>query len=148
MKKSNKHTEETDNDSDKEPEESEESDIDSNKDIKPDKKKTGKGNFVMTEARLTQLALAREKARLLRLQINESKTVPLKKEKGKSKLEIKLDKLKMDQTDIEEVEEPLVDLHKTIRQKPKPNQIQPVEIVEIVEPILTSIRKIGKYYFI
>jgi hypothetical protein len=99
MKKSNKEIEdsdkEIDNDSDKDLEENTEEEA-LEEDIKPVKKKTGKGNFVMTEARLTQLALAREKAAQLRKQINESKTVPLKKEKGKTKLEIKLEKLKMD----------------------------------------------------
>ena len=180
MKKSNKQTEESDKeidtDSEKDLEEKEEEDIQP-----PVKKKTGKGNFVMTEARLTQLALAREKASQLRKQINESKTVPLKKEKKPSKLEIKLEKLKMDtlsantfdqkEEDIEEKkeiekekepieEEPIVDLHKTIRPKPKQNQIQPVEIVEpivskpveiVIEPVLKkepSIRKIGKFYYI
>jgi hypothetical protein len=145
--------------------------------IQPPVKK-GKGNHgPMSEVRLHNLSLAREKAAQLRKQINEAKPVPLKKEKKPSKLEIKLEKLKMEETkteiDIEEekeeekekekepIEEPIVDLHKTIRPKPKPvEKIEPAEIVQpivpkpveiLAEPVLKkepSIRKIGKFYYI
>ena len=97
-------------------------------DIKPPVKK-GKGNHVMTEARLSQLALARSKAALLRTQINESKGEPVKKEPKKSKLQLKLENLQMNKNKPEADVEPNepIDLRKTIRKV-----IQPLEHEEPV----------------
>jgi hypothetical protein len=105
--------------------------------------------------------LARERASLLRAQINEAKSIPLKKPKKTSKLQLELQELQKQKqyNDIEEStqlqqlqknniieekieeEEKVLDLHKTIKQKPKldlsktiRNNVEPPIIVNNEKP--------------
>jgi hypothetical protein len=131
---------------------------------------------VMTEARLSQLKVARERFSSLRKQLNESKP-PLKdKPKKMTKLELQIENLKLKnnisndkdvlQHETVSVSE-TIDLHKTIRAKPEIKNAKTTTYVQEIEPLheptqepepkqepkleilkQNSIQKIGKFYYI
>jgi transposase len=122
--------------------------------IEPPKK--AKTKHVMTEARLSQLKFARERAYELRKQLKETNPPKKPKEPKKSKLELKIENQKLkelfalpvstEQTKIKEIEpEPktVPEIKETV---PEIKETVP-EIKEIKKNI-TSILKIGKFYYV